>query len=439
MSDKKYLEICLNEIEKKLNRGSRKEWTDPDFIELRNNIYERSEISISTHTLKRLFGKIKYKNFYNPQHATRVAIAKYLGFESWEDFKKANQSESDYNTNHFELNRLVKNIINFFYRFKKATRLIILVFLIASTTYIISRLMLSNSPDFEFSVENPIGLVPHTVTFNYDVSRFYPGSTAINSGSTHPFLDRQNHIVDRSSGQVFYTYQIPGIYRPKLKHKNVFLDSLLVIVMSNGWTGFFQDDKNNYNLYWLSNNINEVVDDNHLTLPRKIINKFGFDTTGLYSTAFRNIKDFGLSGDNFTFSTRFSNGLESGGITCFDVNFIFYFKNTTSHIRLVEEDCQSWCRIKYSDLFLDGHTTDLRFLSGKFNNWTHFELHVVNKNIVIKIENKEVFQGTYNESCGELFGLEFRFKGSGMIDFVSLHNTADQELYFNDFSNKSSD
>ena len=434
MSDKRYFEICLDEIEKKLNRGSRKDWTDPDFKELRNNIYAHSGITVSTHTLKRLFGKIKYKSLYSLQLATREAIAKYLGYDSWSDFENAFPEKSE-NPDPTGISLFFNSIVTWYLGLKFPFKAGILFLLFSGIIFLVIRLILSNSSEFQFIVEDSIGFVPHTVTIRYDVSQLQPDRTFIDYDFNHPVLGYQSQKIESDSNQVFFTYQIPGVYRPKLKHKNEFVDSSLVVAKSNGWTGFFQDEKSYYYLYWLSNTIPDVINDHHLTLPRKIINKYGFDTTSVYSTAFRNIMDFGLSGDDFRFSTRFKNGLETGGITCFDVNFIFYFENTTNHIRLVEENCQSWCKIKYSDLLLDGHTSELKSLSGKFNNWTRFELLVENKNIVIKIENKEVFQGSFSESCGNLFGMEYRFKGSGMIDFISFFNKEDEEIYFDDFGN----
>jgi hypothetical protein len=44
--------------------------------------------SISPDTLKRLFGKTKTYRSYNPQLETKNALALFIGYEGWEDFKK---------------------------------------------------------------------------------------------------------------------------------------------------------------------------------------------------------------------------------------------------------------------------------------------------------------------------------------------------------------
>ena len=59
MSEVMYISKCLRLIEQKVNRGSSKDWTFENYKRLQKLILEASGINLSTHTLERLYGKLK--------------------------------------------------------------------------------------------------------------------------------------------------------------------------------------------------------------------------------------------------------------------------------------------------------------------------------------------------------------------------------------------
>jgi hypothetical protein len=65
MKELEYLDHCLQRVEEKYNKSPHTDWTDGDFKKLARNILNESGTIISTHTLKRLYGKIKYKEIHN--------------------------------------------------------------------------------------------------------------------------------------------------------------------------------------------------------------------------------------------------------------------------------------------------------------------------------------------------------------------------------------
>ncbi|MGM8361995.1 hypothetical protein ACSV4D_08780 [Flavobacterium sp. ARAG 55.4] len=92
MSDNECLDKVRLEIEKKLNWEPSSLWKEFDYIMLAQIISEASSITISPHTLKRLFGKIKYNDQYNPQLATKDALSLFLGYSNWTDFILKNKT-----------------------------------------------------------------------------------------------------------------------------------------------------------------------------------------------------------------------------------------------------------------------------------------------------------------------------------------------------------
>ena len=61
MDDTLYIKICLKLVEEKLGWKGHESWTDQDYRRLSDMISEKTEIQISHNTLKRLYGKFKYK------------------------------------------------------------------------------------------------------------------------------------------------------------------------------------------------------------------------------------------------------------------------------------------------------------------------------------------------------------------------------------------
>lgn len=62
------LKRCLKEIESRLNWINSNQWQQKHFESLSELIYEKTKVSLSPLTLKRLWGKIKYNS--NPSSST---------------------------------------------------------------------------------------------------------------------------------------------------------------------------------------------------------------------------------------------------------------------------------------------------------------------------------------------------------------------------------
>ena len=84
MKESDFLKKCLDLIEDKVPWGPRKYWTTYNFSRLSQDVKAASGITLSTRTMRRLSNN--YKS-YKPQTATKDALAIYLGFKDWEDFR----------------------------------------------------------------------------------------------------------------------------------------------------------------------------------------------------------------------------------------------------------------------------------------------------------------------------------------------------------------
>src|SRR5215470_13493404 len=79
-----YLQHCLHRIEEMLQWGSSDRWQTTDFEDLHERILEKTGVSLSSSTLKRIWGKVKYES--SPNLATLNALAIFIGFADWRSF-----------------------------------------------------------------------------------------------------------------------------------------------------------------------------------------------------------------------------------------------------------------------------------------------------------------------------------------------------------------
>ena len=61
--EKQLLLLCCKQVEQMLNWGDSEAWTNEDFEQLSEKIFEKTRVQLSISTLKRIWGKVRYDNF----------------------------------------------------------------------------------------------------------------------------------------------------------------------------------------------------------------------------------------------------------------------------------------------------------------------------------------------------------------------------------------
>ena len=185
MEEHDYLEKILLEIEEKFQNGESQFWTHNEYSKLSQQVFDASEISVSIKTLKRLFENIKANVNYNPQNETKNALAIYLGYKNWYNFKYKKGFHSEEKTGLLFLNKNYKLLL-------WASGIIVtglIIFFAAKNGLFYQYSSLSkegkfnsktlNSDDFIFTGKNLEGYVPLTCIFNYDLSNIKADSIFI--------------------------------------------------------------------------------------------------------------------------------------------------------------------------------------------------------------------------------------------------------------------
>lgn len=97
LSDTSELLRCKKIIEQKLDWGDSENWQSSDFENLNQLILDKTGVSLSVSTLRRIWGRVEYNHL--PSVTTLNTLAKFAGFEDWRNFIKKNASEPDLNRN----------------------------------------------------------------------------------------------------------------------------------------------------------------------------------------------------------------------------------------------------------------------------------------------------------------------------------------------------
>ena len=83
------LKRLLAIIEEQLDWDDPSTWQGKDFEILNELILEKTKVSLSASTLRRLWGRVEYNHL--PSGTTLDTLARFAGFENWRAFTKRNK------------------------------------------------------------------------------------------------------------------------------------------------------------------------------------------------------------------------------------------------------------------------------------------------------------------------------------------------------------
>ncbi len=422
MTEENYLQHCLFQVEKKLNWKKSSFWKESDYLKLSEIIFNASEISISAHTLKRLFGKIKYKENYNPQQATKDALSIFLGYASWKDFVQQYQKS------------IQKKESNIGSRQKKiAMAMTIVTLMLLFVAYNIIATATAKEKDvFLFDIQDSIGTVPFTVHTKYDFSETISDSLFIDFDFVHPVTGEQIKKTDKNRFAYNFTYQIPGYYKIQLRNHLDTLKTKNILAMSKEWESYLVEEGYR-NRFWMDTKISTKSEDNYLHFSVEELKKSGLQVPQVFFIVNRFFKNTQIDGDNFELKTKFKNGKATGGITCYDFILNLYCMNNLNSIKLMEDGCSQYSGIKFGENNVDGTHENLSAFSIKPDEWNTLFVRVNQKEVTAYVNEALIYKGKYNNPNGSIVGIENIFKGSGMLDYIEIKDLKTGKTFFDDF------
>jgi len=427
MNDSFYIEVIIRKIEKQLGWKKVSLWTDNEYKKLSHLIYKDTTISISPQTLKRLFGKVKYKEEYTPQPATRDALVRFLKYDDWEAFVKE-QSDSK-----FDINGYFRK----WFPVRNRNQLVIPgILILVAALAIIYAPHGNESKAVTFNAENLSGVTPHTVSFHYDISDLKDREVYIDFDHKEAEDKSPGELLDKSRRLINHCYESPGFFKVSISSEGIVLGTAKVHVLSDGWVSYYFNDDNfmlRKFVFGLEQKVRDTIDNGLLYISPKELSNQGFNGNTVYYLEHMLYKDFQASADSSTLEVRYENNPAMGGISCYDAEFRIIGESGLASVMLVQKGCYRWSEITVGEKHLNGKFDDLSSFSTDLSSWNVLRIKIRNGRATITNGNDTIYVCDYARKLGRVKGLRLLTKGSGAFEYVRLFNDSGQVVYDGNF------
>jgi len=396
-------------VENKFGRGSASNWKNRDFEDLNFEIHKKTKTTISVHTLKRLFGKIKTDEYYLPQKATIKALKSYVNFEKSEPVQVV---------------ETIEKIENQFISKNNRSRKKTVLFLTLSLLVLIGLFLFFRRNSIE-SAEARIGYVklistegtlPKSAQFEYTTPNDKDSFSICYDGNFEP-----TPVPNGAKRKSTYYYQYPGLFRIRLwTKKTIITESEPVYVESDGWKafGFYNHQGPLDRMFPISIPMNSR--EGIFSPTKKDISNSGMDTLKLVDVRIDNYYPTNVNGDDFILQTRFKNPEEWPGSRCNSVFLSIVGKQEFIYLNFANPGCSYWIHCRLSEKKMDKRNDNLTGFAFNLSEWQDVRVENRNKKIAVYINNILRYSNSYTKSIGEILGVTIQFQGNGYLKSYSL-------------------
>lgn len=398
---------------------------------LAESIESKTGVLISLSTIKRL---INGEFARLPQIATLNAIAVSLGYENWQGYKlnKTREpqiiTENEYDQNKPKLTNGVPTKRSLYKRYMLVGGFTVLATLGLLAILKFQKPGVGNTAKAKFSAhKTTTNDLPNTVIFNYNIDEVIADSFFIQQS-----WDRNRRVrIYKNNYTLTDIYYEPGYHNAKLIANDQIIKTIDVSIPTDRWFFYAEDKtrksqpkyiqaKTGINKGSLQLSLQEILDSQidiqkennyvHVYFPGKIEN----------------------SSDDFIMKFRIKVNPVNNDFCPYFMAEVFCQKNFM-FFTTTPKGCASEIITRFGENFRSGKSNDFSALATDPKIWQDVELTVKSKNVVIRINNKEVFSTTYQESAGLITGLGFISNGLVEVDFVEMKTLDGKDIYRNDF------
>lgn len=415
MAKKEQLADIIKCCERRFNRGAATGWRHSDFLDLSRDINEEAEVIISPNTLKRIFGKIAVDDDYLPQQATIEALKKY-GRYSPQEIKLPFESSQ---TGRSTINQKPGTAKSYMWLFIAASIVLVIILLLALGS------MKFNKPATpgSISLNSTEGILPATAFFDLQTPN-QGDSLFIDFGDKSPVL-----YVKPGERRTAHNYLFPGVFTVTLRSRKKDIASTRVPIKSNRWIGLsFRRQMDIPNQYY------EFPAEKHgqdglFHIENSQLEKMGLDTVGTFFTRLCNFTPVGDTSGDFIFEATFKNVLHEKGIYCNGTQFQVSGINSMIRFKLVNAGCSYRILNVLSEKTFEGSKDNLSQFVFDLEKWNSVKLINQNKQVLLFVNNKLSFTGTYKKSIGQIQGVFLEFEGNGFVKYCTLKSLDGKILY----------
>lgn len=382
--------------------------TQKDLEFIRFYVEENSGVALSLSTVKRIWRG----DFHRLPHLSTLNALSQIAYKSdWLSHKKkyveSNNADND---------KIIpsKNSRSNFIPIGVSLGIIFFLSMIFwNRTSIGSEGIKYNPNDLIFSFEKSVDeKVPNTVVFTYDIDDVSADKFYIQQ-SWDPSKRVEIFKKNYKQTDIYYT---PGLYSAKLIADDSILMEMPVHITYNDW---FLTSKQDEKIIYLDDD--EFINKGHLGLHQNAFENGKLNIEREFTQAIYNSREFGVSGDDFSFSTKFKMQ-QSTRNPC--PRLILVIKGESNFMLIPSglKGCESEFSVRISDVVKNGKTNDLTQFGTNINEWQMMQVAVSNYKIDIQLNGNSIYSIKYHEKIGDIKEITYIFRGSGEVDDVILTN-----------------
>ncbi|QGY45463.1 hypothetical protein GM418_17825 [Maribellus comscasis] len=418
--EKIYIEIITQKISDEFQLAVPGQWQQRDFENLSFQIEEKTGISLSVSTLKRIsknqFQKIPQKNTLN-------ALAQFVGYKDWYDFK----------TN-IPVDNPIPEKKKIPRRKFKWTKKIIYIPVAAIVLFFAILLMLKSQPAQSYSEakfssrKNVSEGLPNTVIFDYDISMYDFDSAFIQQS----WDTRRRAEIKKNEKYSTSVYYYPGYHRAKLLINDQLVKEIPVYITTEGWLNVIQNPANDIIPIYVKEN---CISNGQIYISPETVKNYNIDlSNNNHNTCFYYVNEnFSGDSDNFTFETRLKNNLEEGATVCQGCEVSIFGEYGRHFLQLCDPGCIGRLYLKFGNDYVSGQNNDLSAFGTDLNAWNDVKMEFRDKVVTIFLNGVEIYKTSYEASNGKIKGVYYNFAGSGAIDYARLYDDKKKLVFSEDF------
>ena len=405
MNNETSLDQCKQIIQDSLGWGDPASWSNEDFDDLSERIFQKTGVRLSVSTLKRIWGKVKYE--HSPTTATLNALVRFAGFTNWRDF----QQQHNHTAPEIPISAPLTVTQSTRPRSFLAPLIIGTLTLAALISLLSARFIHSAGPTpaLRFESRSTSDDLPNSVVFDYDATPLHPKDVMIQQN----WDLRRREKVSPNGNRHTSIYYYPGYFMAKLVVDGEIRKESEVFITTKGWKGIV-----GHNPLPVYLSPQEARDDSGQLgiTARTLAAKTGSTVFSDTYTTFANVRPFpGLSGDHFHFSTTLRNTSTVEQCLCRNVRITILGKQSAIIIPLSDKGCIASLSVLTGFNAVSGKDHDLSAFGCDFNNWQQVICSEDNNILKVTVNGRQALVVPNAQPIGEIVGVRILFEGTGAI------------------------
>lgn len=398
-----YIEKCRRLIEEKLGWGGSEAWQSADFENLSGKIFEETGSMISSSTLKRIWGKVRYDS--SPNMATLNVLAQFIGYENWRAFASVGSQAGKEDIKNTEANPALKGSV----KWLLTGAAVVFIGIVFLSLYQKKGKHLKIGK-MSFSSKPVTSGLPNTVVFQYDATDSNADSVFIQQS----WDARLKFKVDKQLHEYTSTYYVPGYYKAKLILNDSIVKEHDVYIETNGWVGLIETKP--IPVYLPKS---AFENKQQMGITEKILadQKIDFRKELPIFTLTKVDKGIDLSSEHFLLDAELQNTFKdnSKGI-CRETHISVLGTEGIIDIPLCKSGCVGEIGIMLGMKYINGKTVNLSGLGVDFEKPVKVHCETKGGRIKIVVNGETGYEGEFRQNIGRIVGFRVTFMGTGVLN-----------------------